>query len=118
MAEISELKKHITNYSKTKEIFVSYRDSNYSSDFFEKHSTELILHKADKEFFNKLGSVTLPSIKALNNSISELITEKNRVNNQQISAKATMKKFQVAKVNVERITEVDIHTRSIDPQIG
>lgn len=90
----------------------------YTTDFFEKHSTELILHKAAKESFNKLGSVTLPSIKALNNSISELILEKNRVNNQQIPAKTTMKEFQVAKMNVEKITEVEIHTRSIDPQIG
>ena len=118
MAGILELRKHIINYSKTKEIFVSYRDSNYSTDFFEKHSTELILHKAAKESFNKRGSVTLPSIKALNNSISELIIDKNRVNNQQISAKTTMKEFQVAKMNVEKITEVEIHTRSIDLQIG
>ena len=37
LAEISVLKTHIINYSKTKEVYVSYRKSGYNKKFFEAH---------------------------------------------------------------------------------
>ncbi len=35
MAEITELKKHIINYAKTKEIYTAYRESGFSGRFYE-----------------------------------------------------------------------------------
>ncbi|NLC12843.1 MAG: relaxase, partial [Chloroflexi bacterium] len=35
MSEITELKKHIINYAKTKEIYIAYRESGYSGRFYD-----------------------------------------------------------------------------------
>ena len=39
MAEITELKKHIINYSKTKTVYTVYRESGYAAKFYSRIST-------------------------------------------------------------------------------
>ncbi len=41
LAEIAVLKTHIINYSKTRDVYVSYRKSGYSKKFFEAHREEM-----------------------------------------------------------------------------
>lgn len=55
MQEIAALKKHIINYSKTREVYVAYRKAGYSRKFFEEHREAVTLHKAAKEAFERLG---------------------------------------------------------------
>ena len=37
LEEISSLKTHIVNYSKTRDVYVEYRKSGYSKRYFEEH---------------------------------------------------------------------------------
>ena len=75
LTEIAELKKHIINYSKTKEIYVQYRKCGYSKKFFEEHREEITLHKAAKEAFSKIQG-KIPSIRELNQEYAEVLQEK------------------------------------------
>lgn len=55
IAEIIVLKKHIINYSKTRDIYVEYRKAGYSKKFFEEHREAITIHKAAKQAFDELG---------------------------------------------------------------
>ena len=54
MAEISELRTQIIDYSKTKDVYTAYQKSGYNKKFYEEHREEITIHKAAKEAFSKL----------------------------------------------------------------
>ena len=66
MQEITALKKHIINYSRTREVYVAYRKAGYSKKFLEGHREAITLHKAAKEAFEQLSLKKLPRVKELN----------------------------------------------------
>lgn len=61
LSEIISLQKHIGTYRKTRDIYVRYRQSGYSKKFLAAHEADIILHKAAKQEFDKLGLEKLPS---------------------------------------------------------
>ncbi len=73
--EIAALKKHIINYSKTKDVFAEYRKSGYSKKFYEEHRETLILHKAAKDAFNQIEG-PIPKIRELNAEYEEILQQK------------------------------------------
>ena len=101
LSEISELKKHIFNYSKTKEIYAEYKKHGYSKNFFEEHREAITLHKAAKEAFSKLEG-PIPKIKDLNEEYGKLLQEKKQNYAEYRRARNEMRDFQTAKYNVER----------------
>lgn len=101
LLEISELKKHIFNYSKTKGIYAEYKKHGYNKSFFEEHREEITLHKAAKEAFSKLEG-PVPKIKDLNEEYGKLLLEKKQNYAEYRRARKEMRDFQTAKYNVER----------------
>lgn len=101
LAEITELKKHIINYSKTKEVYVQYRQSGYSKRFFEEHREEITLHKAAKEAFSKIHG-KLPTIRELNQEFEQVLQEKKKTYAEYRKARQEMKDYQTAKYNVDQ----------------
>ncbi len=84
LAEIAALKKHIINYSRTKETYAAYKKSGYSKKFLEEHREEITLHKAAKTAFNQLdnaggqgkGKSKIPTIKQLNQEYAQVLSGK------------------------------------------
>ena len=107
LAEIQILKKHIVNYRKTKDTYVAYRKSGYSSRFFEDHREELTLHKAAKEAFDQLGTDSLPTIRELNEEYSRVLTQKKADYAEYRKAKKEMQESVTAKRNVETFYKDD-----------
>ena len=101
IGEISDLKKHIFNYSKTRETYEKYRKSGYSKKFYEEHREELQLHKAAKEAFNAFGLKKLPSVKELNAEFNTLVEEKRKAYAEYREAKEKMQDYVIARQNVE-----------------
>lgn len=101
MAEIAVLKPHIINYSKTKDVYVAYRKTGYSKQFFEAHREEILLHKAAKEAFGQLEA-GVPKIKDLNREYSELLKKKKDAYTEYRRIKEENKELQMAKHNLER----------------
>ncbi|MGN0384379.1 MAG: relaxase/mobilization nuclease domain-containing protein [Lachnospiraceae bacterium] len=101
MAEIAVLITHIINYSKTKDVYVAYRKTGYSKQFFEAHREEILLHKAAKEAFGQLEA-GVPKIKDLNQEYSELLKKKKTAYAEYRKIKEENKELQMAKHNLER----------------
>ncbi len=102
MAELLALKKHIFNYHDTREIYIQYRKSGYSKDFFEKQREQITLHKAAKKAFDECGLQKLPTTKDLNKEYYELMNEKKQMYLQYHNLKHEMQELMKAKKNVER----------------
>ena len=101
LVEIAGLKKHIINYSKTKEIYAEYRKSGYSKKFFEEHREAITLHKAAKDAFSKVDG-PIPKIKELNAEYERILKEKKETYAEYRQAKQELKDYQTAKYNVDQ----------------
>ena len=101
LVEIASLKKHIINYSKTKDVYAEYRKSGYSKKFFEEHREEITLHKAAKEAFSKIKG-PIPKIKELNEEYERVLREKKKTYAEYRQARQDMKDYQTAKYNVDQ----------------
>jgi len=101
LVEIAGLKKHIINYSKTKEIYAEYRKNGYSKKFFEEHREAITLHKAAKDAFSKVDG-PIPKIKDLNAEYERILKEKKEAYAEYRQAKQELKDYQTAKYNVDQ----------------
>ena len=98
--EIATLKKHIINYSKTKDIYAEYRKHGYSKKYFEEHREEITLCKAAKEAFSQIKG-NIHKIKELNEEYAKVLQEKKNTYVEYRQAKQEMKDLQMAKYNVD-----------------
>jgi hypothetical protein len=113
LVEIAALKKHIVNYSKTKEIYVEYRKYGYSKKFFEEHREDITIHKAAKEAFSKVeGSV--PKMKQLNEDYNRVFREKKQTYAEYRQARQEMKDYQTAKYNVDQFLRKEEEERQAE----
>lgn len=101
LVEIATLKKHILNYSKTRDIYAEYRKSGYSKKFFEEHREAITLHKAAKEAFSKMEG-PIPKIKDLNEEYGRVLAEKKQTYSEYRKLRQEMKDYQTAKYNVDQ----------------
>lgn len=102
LVEIAALKKHIINYSKTRDTYAEYRKSGYSKKFFEEHREAITLCKAAKEAFSQIEG-KLPTIRELNGEYNQILQEKKKTYAEYRQAKQDMKDLQTAKYNVDRL---------------
>lgn len=103
MAEIGNLKSHIINYSKTREIYTAYRKAGYSKKFYEENASEILLHKAAKATFDVLPGKKIPTIKTLQAEYTTLLAEKKKAYSGYSAARKEMKELLTAKSNIDRL---------------
>ena len=104
MAELSVLRKHIINYAKTRDVYVSYRKAGYSKRFLSAHEADLMLHKAAKKAFEGLGygqGKKLPTVKNIQIEYAELLEKKKKAYSEYRRARDNMKALQTVKHNVD-----------------
>lgn len=107
MAENKIMQQHIINYAKTRDTYVAYRKAGYSKKFLAEHESEIILHKAAKQFFDDKGLNKLPSVKSLQAEYAQLLSEKKSMYAEYRKARDEMRALQTAKANVDRILGED-----------
>lgn len=107
LSEIAVLKKHIINYSKTKDIYVAYRKSGYSKKFLAEHEADILIHKAAKKSFDELEHEKLPSIKSLNAEYSKLLSEKKANYTEYVKLRKEVKEMLLHKQNYEYILGIE-----------
>lgn len=101
IAEILVLKKHIINYSKTRDMYVEYRKSGYSKKFFEEHREAITIHKAAKQAFDELRLKKIPRVKDLNEEYYKLMAEKKKMSSEYYETRTAMQELLKAQKNVE-----------------
>lgn len=114
LTEMAILKKHIINYSKTKDIYVGYRKSGYSKKYLAEHEADITIHKAAKKAFDELGLDKLLTIKKLNGEYADLLSEKKSDYAEYVMLKKEIREMLQHKQNYEYILgiETDKNDRS------
>lgn len=103
LTEISETKKAIANYARTRATFEAYKKSGYNKDFLEANREEILIHRASKEFFNSHNLKKLPKMKELSEEFGLILAEKRKEYADYKRAKAEMQDFLIARQNVENL---------------
>ena len=101
--EITEMKKAIINFAKTKNVFDAYHKSGYSKKFFEGHRAEIMLYKSAKDVFKKYEGKKLPKVKELSDEFGRILSEKRKLYEEYKNAKKEMMDYQIAKSNVDKV---------------
>ena len=101
--EITETKKAIIKFAKTKKIFDAYHKSGYSKKFFEEHRAEIMLYKTAKDVFKKYRGKKLPKVKELSDEFGRILSEKRKLYEEYKTAKKEMMDYQIAKSNVDKV---------------
>lgn len=110
LIEIAALKKHIINYTKTKDVYTEYRKSGYSKKFYEEHREAITLHKAAKEAFSQIDG-KIPKIRELNEEYERVLKEKKKTYAEYRQAQQEMREYQTAKYNVEQFLKSEGHEK-------
>lgn len=127
LGEISELRNHIINYAKTRDVFEAYRKSGYSKKFYEEHRAELELRKdaqeAFKAFKKSVGDEKkLPKVKDLNEEYARILADKKQAYAEYREVRDEMKKLTMAKHNVDEFLHRDdpekVHKRGRERQLS
>jgi len=103
MVEIGNLKAHIVNYSKTRDVYTAYRKAGYSKKFYEANASDILLHKAAKAAFDTLPEKKIPAIKTLQAEYDTLLSEKKKAYSEYAAARKEMKELLTAKMNIDRL---------------
>ena len=75
LKEITELKKTIHSYLRTKAVYVEWKSSGWSKTFYAAHQQELDAHKAAKQVFDQLPG-RIPTIRELTDEYAAVLEKK------------------------------------------
>lgn len=103
MAQTAQLKMHIINYSKTREIYAAYKKSGKKEAFLTEHKEEIEKHEAAKAAFEALKGKPIPKVAQLSKEYASLLAEKTEKYEAFKEARKAMVEYQTAKDNVDRI---------------
>lgn len=107
MAETAQLKMHIINYSKTREIYREYWKSRNKKEYYAAHSDEIKKHEAAKAAFNALDDKPVPKVAQLSEKYAALLEEKKACYEGYKMARKEMIEYQKAKQNIDMILGPD-----------
>ena len=74
--DITEMKKAIINFAKTKKIYDAYHRSGYSKKFFEEHRAEILLHRSAKEALKNTKGRDFRRLRSCQRSSGEFLQRK------------------------------------------
>ena len=100
------LQRQVLNYYKTKDIragLKACKNDKARRAYREEHESDFIILEAAKRYFDSLGLKKLPSYKALQTEIEELIQKKNELYNEYHAAKEKDKELGTIHHNVQQI---------------
>ena len=76
MSEIAQLKAHIIQYAKTREVYAAYKKSRHKKEFLATHAEEIALHEAARKAFDALNGKPIPKVAELSKQYGELLEKK------------------------------------------
>ena len=103
MADVAQLKTHIINYSKTREVYAAYKKSHHKKEFLAEHGAEIAQHEAAKKAFDALGGKPIPKVAQLAEQYAALLAEKQEQYAEYKALRQDMIAYRTAKQNVDKI---------------
>lgn len=106
-AELKKIRIAIIQYSKTREVYIRYKQSNWSPKFRQQHEQEITAHKEAKRVFDSLKAKKLPQIKEIQEEYARLQAEKETIDRQYRRDRAEMRQLLIVQENVRRILDTE-----------
>ena len=106
LAELSELRSHIINYSKTRKIYTAYRNAKDKKAYLAAHKDEIALHESTKKAFDKFGGKRIPKVAEIQAEFSSLLAEKKELYQEYRKTRKDMTDLGTARQNIERILNI------------
>ena len=103
MAEVAQLKTHIINYSKTREVYAAYKKSRHKKEFLAEHGAEIAQHEAAKKAFDALDGKPIPKVAQLSEQYAALLAEKQEQYTEYKALRQDIISYRTAKQNVDKI---------------
>ena len=103
MADVAQLKTHIINYSKTREVYAAYKKSRHKKEFLAEHGDEIAKHEAAKKAFDALDGKPIPKVAQLSQEYTALLAEKQEQYAEYKALRQDMIAYRTAKQNVDKI---------------
>ncbi len=103
MAQTAQLKTHIINYSKTREVYAAYKKSRHKKEFLAEHGDEIAQHEAAKRAFDALGGKPIPKVAQLSQEYAALLAEKQEQYAEYKALRQDMIDYRTMKQNVDKI---------------
>lgn len=116
MRALASLREQIFHYRKTREVYIAYRQSGYSKQFYAEHEAEILLHKTAKQAFDALPGRKIPALKELNEEFESLIVAKKKAYGEYQQARREMQNVLTAKANVDAILGIDRTKATAEPE--
>lgn len=109
MERIADLRTHIVNYAKTRDIYLQYRKlpAAKKAAFASTHEDELMLHRAAKQVFEEYGEKKLPAVKDLQVEYKELLEKKRVVYVEYRPLKQKTQELETIKKNVDSLLQIN-----------
>ena len=108
--ELSDLRKQIRNFARTKDVFDGYKKSGFSQKYLQAHSEDIVIYRAARKALEPYGG-KLPKVKELSKEIDALVEEKSKCYKDYKIVRDENKKLQEAKRNVEVFLQLDTPER-------
>ena len=105
IAEKKEFRNHVLNYHKTKYVLTELeacKNEKARQKYRDEHDSDFIILNAAKRYFDSKGLKKLPSYKALQTEVEQLIKEKNELYNQYQTAKEEAQRLDTIRHNLEQ----------------
>ena len=105
IAEKKELRNHVLNYHKTRyviEEMKACKNDKARQKYRDEHDSDYIILNAAKRYFDSKGLKKLPSYKALQTEVEQLIKEKNELYNQYQTVKEEAQRLDTIRHNLEQ----------------
>ena len=99
----TDLKTHIINYSKTREVYAAYKKSRHKKEFLAEHGDEIAKHEAAKKAFDALDGKPIPKVAQLSQEYTALLAEKQEQYAEYKALRQDMIAYRTAKQNVDKI---------------
>ncbi len=111
MRALTELRQHIFNYNKTREVYLAYArcSPRDRAQFAAEHQHELELHRAAKKAFDALEGSRLPTVKEINAEFETLRRQKGKLYGEYQQAKKERAELLTIRANLELILDRSQH---------
>ena len=108
LSEVKQLKTHIINYSKTREVYAAYQKSRHKKAFRAEHADEIAAHEAAKKAFDALNGKPVPKVAQLSDEYARLLAEKQAEYERYKQYRQDMITYETMKQNVDRILGAEL----------
>lgn len=104
MQEISEQKKAILVYRRTKEVYAKYRESGWSSAFYREHRADIEAHK-DAQAIYSAANGKLPTLTELSEEYDLLLSQKRETGEEMPRLNEELKNLRRIKSNMDMLLD-------------